>query len=371
MSTNGITELQLDHDREEELKAFDKAKTGIKGLVDSGIEKIPKIFIRPYEEILENSSIDGAKLEIPVINLGGINNDQDRKKIVSEIKSATEKWGFFQIVNHGIPLEVLDETIEGVRRFHEQSSDDKKEFYSTDSKQVVYTGNYELDKTKAVDWRDSLHINKSSIDRIDPQLIPPICRDAILDHNKHVLNLGNVVLELLLEAIGLKPEKLKELECDRGWVTSYHYYPPCPQPELALGILKHTDGTFLTVLLQDQIGGLQVLYQNQWVDVHSRPGALIINIGDLFQIISNDKFKSVCHRVRSKRVGPRISAAFFFTGLTTSSKKYGPIKELISEENPPIYREFTLGEFVANFFSRNPEEPSYKPFLITYNEDID
>ncbi|KAH9603160.1 hypothetical protein KSS87_018606, partial [Heliosperma pusillum] len=282
--TPNLSEMYTNGDREEEIKAFDKSKTGTKGLVDSDIKTIPKIFVRPPEEILENFSIEGEKLGIPVINLKGLENDEEHERIVNEIKNATEKWGFFQVVNHGIPLEVLDKTIQGIRRFHEQDPEIKKEFYSTDSNQVVYTGEYELDKTKAVDWRDSLTLNKCQIDHIDPQLLPTICRKEILDHTNNVLKLGNNILELLLEALGLKPEpNMKDLECDKGWACRYHYYPACPQPELALGILKHTDGSFLTVLLQDQLGGLQVLYNNQWVDVRPVPGALIINIGDLFQ----------------------------------------------------------------------------------------
>lgn len=111
----------------------------------------------------------------------------------------------------------------------------------------------------------------------------PSCRDILMEYSKHVMELGYELLELLSEALGLKPSHLKDMNCAEGLLLLCHYYPPCPQPELAIGTSRHSDNDFLTVLLQDHVGGLQVLHQNQWVDVPPTPGALVVNIGDLMQ----------------------------------------------------------------------------------------
>ncbi|KAB1219182.1 hypothetical protein CJ030_MR3G008351 [Morella rubra] len=100
--------------------------------------------------------------------------------------------------------------------------------------------------------------------------------------------------------------------CGDGLYVLGHCYPECPEPDLTLGLSRHTNSAFLTVVLQDQMGGLQVLHENRWVNVLPISGSLIINLGDVMQLISNDKFKSVFHRVIAQNVGPRISVACLF-----------------------------------------------------------
>ncbi|KAJ7954742.1 1-aminocyclopropane-1-carboxylate oxidase-like 1-like [Quillaja saponaria] len=260
------------------------------------------MFYHIPDEFEKASALDSSQRGIPVIDLEDLFTDTTiRKGIVERVREASATWGFFQVVNHGIPVCVLEEMKNGILRFYEQDNEVKKELYTRDQmKLFVYNSNFDLYSAPEAHWRDTL-LCYMAPNPPNPEDLPVACRDIPREYSKH------------------------------GLFILGHYYPACPEPELTLGASKHADNDFLTVLLQDHIGGLQVLHKNKWIDVPPLTGALVVNIGDLPQLISNDRFASVEHRVLANHVGPIVSTASFFSKhVQPTSKLYGPISKLLS-----------------------------------------
>ncbi|RZC48563.1 hypothetical protein C5167_016989 [Papaver somniferum] len=341
------------YDRMKELKAFDDTKAGVKGLVDAGVKNIPRIFHRQSMSINHDKSNDDSfesHIRIPTIDLGGkkIYEAEHRKLIIDQIRDASEKWGFFQVVNHGVPVSVMDKMIDQVRVFHEQPSEVRAVYYERDytKKQSAYVSNFDLFQAPTANWRDT-YFCRIAPDLVDPEAIPIVLRDIVMEYSKYASVLGSELLELLSEGLGLNRSYLnKDLGGDKGQNFASHYYPECPQPELTMGTTEHSDPDFLTILLQDHhtVSGLQVLHQNQWVEVPPSRGTFTVNIGDLLQAI------------------PRASVAYFFRPI--GSSKCGPINELLTETNSPIYREFTVDEYVKHFISKGLGSPSFSHFKL-------
>ncbi|CAN1796089.1 1-aminocyclopropane-1-carboxylate oxidase homolog 1 [Linum perenne] len=218
-----------------ELKAFDATKAGVKGLVDSGVKEVPRMFHAPPHYVEPDPDYI-----LPTIDLAAVHDPVKRKQIVEEIRDASESWGFFQIVNHGVPEKIQEEMMARSHDFFEQDVEEKKKFMGT---------------------------------------------DLTKKYTAEMIKLGELLFQLLSEALGLDKNHLKEIDCLEGLGLGCHYYPPCPQPELAIGAVQHADICLLTIILQDQIGGLQVLRRGSWIDVPFVPGAMVVNIGDLLQVI--------------------------------------------------------------------------------------
>lgn len=273
------------YDRLQEIQQFEDSKLGVKGLVDSGITYIPRFFIHPPETLSDlkpTTPLQPTTITIPTIDI----SDQ-RSKVVELVALACREFGFFQVVNHGIPQEVLDRIIRAVKGFHEQPATEKARWYCRElGSGVSFSSNYDLFHSKAACWIDSLLI------RTGPTLpelekIPDICIKEVIEWDQKIKSVGMLLMEMLCEGLGLEAKKLEKMTCLEGRAVAGHYYPSCPQPNLTFGSECHTDPSVLTMLLQDHVGGLQVKCGNdrQWVDVQPLPGALVVNIGDILQVI--------------------------------------------------------------------------------------
>ncbi|WJX16754.1 hypothetical protein P8452_06744 [Trifolium repens] len=349
------------YDRLKAVKQFDETKAGVKGLIDSGIKTIPSIFIHPPETLSDLAPGSGPEPEIPTIDLSNLQSS--RSTVVDQIHHAASTVGFFQVINHGVAPELLRSVIGAMKAFHEQPAEVRAQVYRREmGTGVSYISNVDLFTSKAASWRDTLQLKMGPV-AADEKEIPEVCRKEVMEWDREVVRVGDILLGLLSEGLGLSAGRLTELGLSQGRVMVGHYYPFCPQPNLTVGLNSHADPGALTVVLQDHIGGLQVRTQHGWVNVKPLDGALVINIGDLLQIISNEEYKSADHRVLANPANePRVSIAVFLNP-GDREKLFGPLPELTSAEKPARYRDFTLSEFMTRFFKKELDGKSLTNFF--------
>uniref|UniRef100_A0ACD5YUL0 Uncharacterized protein n=1 Tax=Avena sativa TaxID=4498 RepID=A0ACD5YUL0_AVESA len=333
------------------LEAFDGTKAGVKGLVDAGVTAVPPIFHHQPDHRHRHFTV-------PVIDLSSVMSS-NRAALVAQVRAAAETVGFFQVVNHGVPEAAMSAILAAVRSFIEEPVEAKAPYYTRDSgRRVRYQSNFDLFTSPAANWRDSLFMEMAP-EPPAPEEIPAACRAAAPEYAGLVQQrLGRTLLELFSEALGLRRGCLEEEHgCLDGLSVAGHYYPACPEPHLTLGTTCHSDCNFFTVLLQDGVGGLQVLVDGEdrkesaWADVPPVAGALVVNVGDFLQLMSNDRFKSVEHRVVANTVGPRVSVACFFRThrAASSARVLAPIVTNGDGEGAR-YRSTTMEELVRQHY---------------------
>ncbi|KDO78386.1 hypothetical protein CISIN_1g018920mg [Citrus sinensis] len=158
------------------------------------------------------------------------------------------------------------------------------------------------------------------------------------------------LLELLCENLGLEEGYLKKVFYgSKGptFGTKVSNYPPCPKPDLIKGLRAHTDAGGIILLFQDdEVSGLQLLKDDQWVDVPPMKHSIVINLGDQLEVITNGKYKSVLHRVIAQTEGNRMSIASFYN--PGSDAVIYPAPALVEKEavNSQVYPKFVFEDYM-------------------------
>ncbi|KAL1152740.1 hypothetical protein V6Z11_A09G130100 [Gossypium hirsutum] len=145
---------------------------GIKGLVDTGIETVPDLYILPIEErLLPNNILTYDS--IPVIDV----SNWDDPKVKESIRDAAGKWGFFQIINHGVPLHVLDAVKEAAHRFFGLPYEERNKYWAGNSltDTVTLKTSFVPQAEAALEWKDYLSFRCSPRDLESFPLWPPVC----------------------------------------------------------------------------------------------------------------------------------------------------------------------------------------------------
>ncbi|ERM96176.1 feruloyl CoA ortho-hydroxylase 2 [Amborella trichopoda] len=333
---------------------------GVKGMVDSGIAELPQRYIHPpHERIVRKEAIDALCYLAKPIDLSKLGREGG-EEVARALCESAEKLGFFQVVNHGVPFELLESMKCATKRFFEMPVE-KKAMYlrgKTPCPNVFYGTSFAPDKEVCLEWKDYL----SMIYMNDEEALkywPEQCRDVSLEYLKKCKAMISGILKGLLEGLGVGLEEGALEAYMEAKAVNLNYYPPCPNPELTVGVGRHSDLAALTVLLQDEIGGLYVKVDKGWIEISPVPGALVINVGDTLEILSNGRYKSAEHRVMASGSKERVSIPIFVSPRPHTM--IGPLPGLV-EDGKAVYGRLLFGEYMANYFGAGHQGKSSLDF---------
>uniref|UniRef100_A0A7N0V0I1 Fe2OG dioxygenase domain-containing protein n=1 Tax=Kalanchoe fedtschenkoi TaxID=63787 RepID=A0A7N0V0I1_KALFE len=346
---------------------------GVKLLHDAGVTHIPRKYILPFPDRPDNAptalSKRGAStnlINLPIIDLAELQGP-NRSTAITSLSNACESFGFFQVVNHGIPEHVIADMMDVGGRFFDLPYEARRRYLSSDMRAPVRCGtSFNQNKDGVFCWRDFL---KMVCDHSSPDALaqwpdsPAELRNCAYSYSKEAKNLFVKLMDAILESLGLRDSSIDADEMLEGFENGsqlmvVNCYPPCPQPELTLGMPPHSDYGFLTLLLQDEVRGLQIQHRGNWVTVDPIPNAFVVNVGDHLEIFSNGLYKSVLHRVlaNSKRLRSSIASLHSLPLDRTIS----PCETLVNRYGEKIYKDTSFADFLEYASTR---EPKGKDFL--------
>ncbi|WCJ26667.1 2-oxoglutarate (2OG) and Fe(II)-dependent oxygenase superfamily protein [Euphorbia peplus] len=321
-------------------------------LASSGLKHVPSNYIRPISDRPNLADIGASDDSIPLIDLRHLQGP-NRRQVVDTIGTACLTNGFFQITNHGVAEEMIQNILNTAREFFKLPQSERLKCYSDDpTKTTRLSTSFNIKTEKVSNWRDFLRLHCYPLEDYIQEWPsnPEHFRKIVGEYCTSVRELVLRLLEAISESLGLEKDYLNKSLSKHGQHMAMNYYPPCPQPDLTFGLPGHTDPNLITVLLQDHVRGLQVLRDGKWVTVNPIPNTFIVNIGDQMQVISNDRYKSVLHRAVVNSEEERISIPTFYCPSLDAA--IGPAPNLIDDHHPAVYRNFTYDEYYQKFWNR-------------------
>ncbi|EYU40361.1 hypothetical protein ABFS82_02G140600 [Erythranthe guttata] len=339
----------------EEKKGTSKCSfTSATTLSQMGINSVPDCYILPqsHRPTLDHGP-HSSTVYLPVIDLSSLGNPLLRSTVIEQVHVACKELGAFQVINHGIPIPIVDQALEVAAEFFDMPNEKKMRIASTDAREPVRYGtslNYINDKVKY--WRDFIKHYSNPISRwIDlwPS-DPPSYKEKMGNYAKAVHILHKELMEVLFESLGLKPDYLQNDIEEGSQVMAVNFYPACPEPNLTLGLPPHSDYGLLTILLQNQRGLETMDNDGKWQSVPVIKEGLVVQLGDHMEVLSNGRYKSVVHRACLNSEKRRLSIASLHS--LEIEKKVIPAQELVDEQHPLAYEGVSFGDFL-HFLSKN------------------
>ena len=293
-----------------------------------------------------------SSIQIPVIDIAEL----EQPATLRALDEACREWGFFQVTHHGVEAAVLHRVQAAARDFFALPIAARQAIARSDANPWGY---YDAELTKNTrDWKQIFDFGPADGGALRPQWPAGLTgfEPAVRAYYVACEQLARRLIGAVSTNLGMSTEYLQAFfGAAQSSFVRLNHYPACPTPAAPegvttpqqgfLGVNHHTDAGALTLLLQDEVPGLQVFRDGRWHLVEPRADALVVNIGDIVQVWSNDRYRAALHRVLANGERARYSAPFFYNPSYATT--YAPLPSTVDASHPPHYRPINWAEFRA------------------------
>ncbi|CAN1175991.1 2-oxoglutarate-dependent dioxygenase 19 [Linum perenne] len=281
--------------------------------------------------------------EIPTIDYFSLFSPDliTRSDALARLSIACEDYGFFNLVNHGIPYRVMEAALSGIGEFFEHIGvEEKSKYRKGDPKARI------LWDARCHTGENREHLKLLARPQLHCPPNPPCFGEALNDYvtRFHQVKLG--LARSISTILGQHESYIETaLDLESGFdVAAMNRYPPNFESKGTMGLAEHTDPGFIISLIQDMDGGLQILtHQGKWVNVHIPPYAILIQLGDQLEVLTNGKYKSHVHRVLVDKYKARRVSLGTLHGPSID-KFVAPAPEFVEKTRGLNYRGMTYSE---------------------------
>jgi isopenicillin N synthase-like dioxygenase len=298
---------------------------------------------------------------VPVIDLG-----QDEDALARHVLAAYGTVGFGYLVNHGIDPALVAGVFQASARFHALPRDEKMRIALDSNHRGFIPINTSTDRnsklakvTKPNQSESFMMMREAGPD--DPDLRAGAYlagpnqwphglagfREAVIAYDGAMSGLASRLVRAIARALETDPDALvAAFAPPTTWLRLLHYPPQPPAaPEDLYGSAPHTDFGFITILAQDDVGGLQVQTpEGRWIDAPPMPGSFVMNVGDMLHRWSNGRLLSTPHRVINRSGRERYSCPFFYDPNVAT--EIAPLASCCRPEAPPKFAPVVFGDFL-------------------------
>ncbi|KAL5577117.1 hypothetical protein UlMin_018816 [Ulmus minor] len=256
-----------------------------------------------------------------------------------------------------------------IEDFFKVPYEEKKKLWQQPHDQEGFGQLFVVSEEQKLDWSDMFYVTTLPLQLRNTTLfqkLPTQLRDTMEAYSVEAKKLAMAILAHMAKALKMDGDEMIELFDDGVQSMRMNYYPPCPQPDKAIGFSPHSDADALTILFQlSETKGLQIRKDGRWVPVKPLPNGLVVNIGDVMEIVSNGVYRSIEHRAAVNSSKERLSVATFYSSKLDS--KLGPAQSIIGPQNPAIFRRVPIEKYFKEFFARKLSGKSYLDFMRIEN----